>query len=334
MAALHDSVVDGEVHIPTFARRALERLAKEGLLHAPDNEPFANVRRVTCSQGGKEQDIWIMFDTRRADAGYLAVEVVDTPRSDSAILAAMTAVLAEPVDFGQVLEALSSLRFEGYREQDKTIDEAHSRRTKREEVPVGEAPRGIEELLERVAAQEAVQPLQYILPLLSYYKPEFDSYTLEEQRALLEKTCRYINDFLESLRKLRAFLEYGAPSRKLTPAIKEPRQAVKAAVLRDVDGLSYREIGERLRISLHPNYKVKGEHQTVRKIVGRGKEMLESAFGEEGWRDMVKVMKAEKARWCSLSSQARHREVDTEMTARDLNISIEEVRRREKGVFP
>ena len=100
---LNASRKDGLPHIPTFAQRMLERLKKVGLLHRTDTEPPSNVRKVTLD---KKQDLWIRFDTRRDyDEGYTAVEVVDPPRSDTAILAAMTAWLAQPIDFKQIIEA-------------------------------------------------------------------------------------------------------------------------------------------------------------------------------------------------------------------------------------
>jgi hypothetical protein len=81
----------------------LTRLSKVGLLHRPDAEPLANVRRVKLDKG---QELWIRFDAHRDDLqGYTAVEVVDTPRSDTAILAAMTAWLAQPIDLKRIPKA-------------------------------------------------------------------------------------------------------------------------------------------------------------------------------------------------------------------------------------
>jgi hypothetical protein len=140
-----------------------------------------------------------------------------------------------------------------------------------------------------------------------------------------------INVFLEGLRKFQEALDYAVPNKNLVPAIKNPKLDVQAAILSDVDGLNYREIGERLHIPPPPNIEEKGEHETVRKMVeDRGRPILEDAFGKEGWQKRVEVMKAEKARWWSLSPEERHKEQDIEMRALDLGISIEEARRQDE----
>jgi hypothetical protein len=101
--------VDGQPHIPTFARSMLEELSGIGLLHRTDIEPPVNARRVRV---GKDQDVWVRFDTNRdPEEGYKVVEVVDAPRSDAAILAAMIAWLApnRPV-FDEIEEACNLYR--------------------------------------------------------------------------------------------------------------------------------------------------------------------------------------------------------------------------------
>ncbi len=100
---LHHSRKDGKPHIPTFAQNMLGRLREVGLLHRTDAETPVNVRKAKM---GRDQEVWIRFDTRRDEnRGYMAVEVVDAPRSDKAILAAMVAWLAQPIDLGRLLEA-------------------------------------------------------------------------------------------------------------------------------------------------------------------------------------------------------------------------------------
>src|SRR5215211_5109888 len=101
---LRASEREGKPHIPTFALRTLERLRKIGLLHRRDTETPSNIRRVRFA--GK-QDLWIRFGTRRTQQGYKAVEVMDTPRSDKAILAAMVAWTSDPVDFEQLWSAIA-----------------------------------------------------------------------------------------------------------------------------------------------------------------------------------------------------------------------------------
>lgn len=225
LADLHDSKRDGEVHIPTFARRTLTRLRNLGLLHTSDDEAPVNVRRVKRVKEGKEQELWIRFDTQRSEAGYMAVEVVDAPRSDTVILAAMTALIVQPVDFEQLLAALRFLHSQAYEEQAKKSDDIHRRIMESQEVSPSAALDILKLSMEHLAVHKTLEPIEYVLPLVKHYKPEIANYSPEEQWDLIEKTCFYVKEFLESLRKLQAFLEYGAPNGKLAPAIKEPRRA-------------------------------------------------------------------------------------------------------------
>jgi hypothetical protein len=176
--------------------------------------------------------------------------------------------------------------------------------------------------------QRRLEHLEYILALVRYYRPQFDGYSRQEQLDLLEKAQGYINDFLESLNKLQGFLEYGAPNRKLTPTIKDPDRDVQAAVYYDVDRQSYREIGRRMKIPLPPDSEIKGEHQTVRRMVERGKHILEKTFGKEGWRERAQAMRSEKVWWQSLSREERDLEIDIVNTASLMGKSIDETRQR------
>jgi hypothetical protein len=101
---------------------------------------------------------------------------------------------------------------------------------------------------------------------------------------------------------------------------------VRAAVLHDVEGMSYTNVGERLKVPLPPDFEIKGEHQTVRKMVGRGRSILETAFGEEGWRKRIEDMKAEKKRWDSLSPEERRKEVATHAIVLEFTWPFEVVR--------
>ena len=312
LQVLNFSRKDGYPHIPTFAQRMLERLKEVGLLHRTDTKAPSNVRKVRAH---KKQDLWIRFDTRREyDEGYMAVEVVEAPRSDTAILAAMVAWLARPIDFEQVLEAQRFL----HSPEEKALEEKFEALDQRLH---GAQDVSLEDCVEvgklstyKIAKLSPLKHMDYILPLLCYYKRDMPR-SPQEMEDLLEKTCNYINNFLESLRKLQAFLEYGTPNRKLAPAIKEPNREVRAAILHEVDGLNYRQIGERMGIPLPPDFEIKGEHQTIRKMVKRGRRILLAAFGEEAWRKRVEAMKAEKAWWQSLLRDKQYAQWDEEITA-------------------
>jgi hypothetical protein len=264
----------------------------------------------------------------------MAVEVVDAPRTDTAIIAAMVAWGADRFDIERILETLRPSP------ADPPMDEATIQNTlasldrkaaENKDAAFEETKSLLNSLHDKVVAgfdrQQRLEHLEYILALIRYYRPQFDDYSPQEQIDLLEKAQGYINDFLESLNKLQGFLEYGAPNRKLTPTIKDPDRDVQAAVYYDVDEQSYREIGRRMGVPLPPDSEIKGEHQTVRRMVERGRHILEKTFGKEAWRDRAEAMKAEKVWWRSLSPEERHRETDIEYTASLDGMSIDEARR-------
>ncbi len=170
--------------------------------------------------------------------------------------------------------------------------------------------------------------LSLTLNLLRYYKPEFDGLSLGDKLDLIKRAHDYTRDLSESLRKLQSFLEFGAPNRQLRPVVAEPHRAVEAAILHEVQDLKYPQIGRMLGIPPPPDYEVKRDYQGVSDAVKRGKDILEKAFGKEGWRERRRAMKAEMAWWRSLSPEEKFRETDLEFTALSLGISREEARRR------
>jgi hypothetical protein len=131
-----------------------------------------------------------------------------------------------------------------------------------------------------------------------------------EKIDLLVHTCAYINEFLGALKKLASFLEYGTPDGRAKAAFRNADTDVRAAVLRYVVGLTYREIGEELGIPRPKDFEIKGDYARVRQMVIRGRKILVLAIGEDGWRRHIEAMKAEAKRWNSLS------EVEQEVEAR------------------
>ena len=165
------------------------------------------------------------------------------------------------------------------------------------------------------------QTLDYALMLLRYHSPGFDELTLEERADLITETCAHMNEFVEVLHKLMTFLEHGKPKRRGPAATKVAARDVKAAVLRDVDGLSNRQIAEVLCMNLPADFLIKGDHPRVRKMVRRGRSALVAALGEGGWRDQAQAMKDEAERWHSRSEIQRRAELEAEA----LRVPYEEV---------
>ena len=159
--------------------------------------------------------------------------------------------------------------------------------------------------------------------LLRYHRPEFDSLRREEKLDLIERTCVYINECIDATRKLTAFLEYGTPGKRQRGAALTADRDVRAAVRRDVDGWTYRRIGEELDVPVPQDFKYKGDHPTVRQMVSRGRNILERALGKEGWQRHIDTMRAEAKRWNELSNL----EQCAEDTARVLRMPYEEAKR-------
>jgi hypothetical protein len=326
---LEASEKDGEPDISTFALRTLERLREVGLLHRTDAEPPSNLHKARV----EGQDLWIRFNTRRTPQGYKAVEVVDMPKSDRAILAAMVSWVSDPVDFEQLRPALAYAR--GLSDQREGFEAAMENAVNylmEGEATLEDFKKVMSVLDEVMQSFVLLRNLEFLFPLIRFYRADFDEYSDEEQWKLVQQACGHVNDFLESLSRLRAFLEYGAPGRRLTPSVKLPGRDVQAAILHDVEDLDHTEIGAAMRISLNPEeFRIKGEHQTIRKMIARGRDILEQAFGENGWPAQVKIMKEEKRRWQSLSPEEQQREEDIEIIALMNDVSIEEARRMVQG---
>ncbi len=80
-------------------------------------------------------------------------------------------------------------------------------------------------------------------------------------------------------------------------------------MLRDVDELTYREIGEELGVDPPANFDIKGDHPTVRQMVSRGRIFLERTLSKQGWNEQVQHMKNEAVSWHSLGAvekKAKH----------------------------
>lgn len=275
------------------------------------------------------QTIWLDLHGPRSEEGqYREVLISEEPlRTDSAIFAALSALEGRQLDIGLLREALPEivpLRGES----------VWDRWTK---VLAGENVR--EKLPDTLRKLRHHQTLDYVLMLLRYHRPGFDDRSLEERTNLIAETCVYINEFLEVLRKLMAFVEYGMPGRRAVPAVKSIARDIKAAILKDVDGLTYREIGEKLGVPPPADFGHKGDYSTVRKMVSRGRNVFQIGLGVEGWQGQISAMQAESNRRYSLSDPEREAEDLSEV----LHISFEEalelveeekVRDQERGEEP
>jgi hypothetical protein len=152
-----------------------------------------------------------------------------------------------------------------------------------------------------------------IKALLRNYRPDFDNLSFEEQLALIEGAASYVENFQESLRRFVAYLEYGQPNRDLRTALENADRDVRAAVLKDVHGLTTIEIAKRLGANVSESAEDKNDSSTAASWVKNERIIFERAFGEEGWRERVEAAKAAirrresiEQRWERLSVKERY----------------------------
>jgi hypothetical protein len=147
--------------------------------------------------------------------------------------------------------------------------------------------------------------LDFAEALLRYYRDDFDSLEPDVQKDLKVETCSKIYEFLESLRLLMAYLEYGEARKGVTrkPLTTFSRD-VRAAELKHIEGLKNHEIAEKLNaeglgLEEPKVYRDEAEKKEkyarkARDSAKRGKEQyLEKALGEKKLRQHFRKAKGE-----------------------------------------
>lgn len=259
---------------------------------------------------GTRQTVWLNVDGPRSEKSqYREVTVSEEPlRTDGAIFAALTMLEGQPIDLARLRKTLPELipsygesvwdRWTGLASEESKADLLRSLRHH--------------------------QTFDYVLLLLRYHRPGFDALPLEERAALLADSCAHLNDSLETFKKFMAYIEHGVPGRGAVPAAKSIARDVKAAIFKDVEGLTYRQIGERIGVQPPANFGYKGDHASVRKMVGRGRKFFRTGLGDEGYESHVEAMKEEAKRRRGMSSIER----EVEDLAETFGIPYEEALER------
>lgn len=292
-------------------------------------EPYEGSLPLRLGRAG--QRLWLRLSGIRTKRGYRSIEVAkEPPRTDKAILAALTSMEGETVDVKELrkgLKGLPPLQLErvlswGTHLHIREAMEYDPRPI--QEMPTDDIERALEWLkeYEPVGKLQRCKGIDYALLLLRSHRPDFHGLPHEQKLAYIERLCTYINEFLEALRKLTAFLEYGDPGRELREATRQTERDVRAAVLKDVDGLTYMKIAEELGEAIPEKYKRKGDHRTVREMVSRGRNVLRRAMGDDGWPAQARMMREEAERWQSLSEEERR----VEHVADVCHMTVEEAR--------
>ena len=313
---------------------------KAEINHHDQRTPWlkGDVRPVRLGKGGK--GAWIRLDGPRAKHGYRNIEVLDkTLRTEAAIVAALTALEASTIEkdgFERLRKALlkhveahPELKGKGLQEilnklpsrwfydQKIILDKELVKELDEKLLPLSseETDKGRRDHLKRVQRWERTPKLwgrtiRYLVALLRYRRPNFDDYTLDQQLKLVNKHRKHINQFLEKQREHMAFLEYGTPERTPTP-VRRARDQVRAAVLKDVEGLSHLKIAKRLGIDItedyvEDRYKQHAKIPEVDRLITKGQALLGRLLSREGgWQTRAEQMKAEAERYRSLDEESR-----------------------------
>jgi len=155
-----------------------------------------------------------------------------------------------------------------------------------------------------MSAQYAV----YVEELLRHYRADFDDMPRLDQAALVKRVLEKVNEYLDALRQLMLCVQHSHPYEGLpnTP-VKEAARDMRAAELRDIEQLSYVEIGKQVGVGQTPSDKSKGDNTRVRtKVVPQGRAYFEKALREEGYKQYVESSKAEITRRQSLDEDERY----------------------------
>src|SRR5215212_3270280 len=303
---LHDALLSARetMHVPDLADAWLRILAEDGglpdvsalsltlkgkpltrpILEDPVNTPSdPSVYPARLDNG---QVIWVRLDKRRSTDAPVSAHVVDKPDSITAVLAALTIMECDPVDIEQLRKRLPLIDLSHPNGISESVYEATS----------GLASTGDKALELQLARNFLVEPARYALALLRYFRPGFDELSEDEKRSLLIGCCERMNRTIAAVRQLTGFLEYGASGRDQRPAIEDPHRDVKAAIMRDVEEATYREIADLLSVEVSKSARTVGDYSTIQKMVVRGRNILERAFGDTGWHAIAVAAKQERDR--------------------------------------
>jgi len=329
--------------VPELAHGWLERLNDDGLPHATSGSVDAAGRliiKLTKDEGpvhtppyvdaypvrldNSEQVVWLHPGPRRFRRGYRPIGVVGPRREVNATLAALTVLessISNPEELHKTLLKVAELgpeilenvwSFDEYQPILPVVRELEDAENPERGAAQAAAEQKWVRLVHKYARGQEnylrLRSLRYLVALLKYYRPGFDKYSWEDQLALMERACTYVHGLVEAVRKLTAFLEYGTPSGLPNRAVETLDRDIQAAILKDVDDLTYREIGRELGIPPPRNVDIKGDYSTARMAVNRGRKILGRALEEKGgWSKQAEEMKAEATRWKSLSGKEKLR---------------------------
>ena len=332
---------DGQLLLPTLARLWLKELAKVGLNEVDSSSGFAPkepthylLRTELLTKDiypikleGSREVLWLKLNGRRSEQGYRPVELMIKPsKTDTAIIAALTALEAKKLKSEKLSDSLVGRALDNIEQRPQIGSEASDESTEEldEELlrTLRELAEDRKELRKRVDELVDLPVLEYVIVLLRHYRPEFDDLDRKEKLALVKAGYTRVQEFSDSLRKLMAFLEHGAPDKDLRTRAGDAASDIVAAELKEVEDLSNPKLGDVLGIAPPPSDRNKRTNKTAGDKAKRGKNLVVSNLGEEFWCDLIEAKKADRDRFLSLSEEEQH----LEQFAEDEDLSLEYAR--------
>ena len=293
---------------------ALGARPKEGVPHGAEANSVGEGAFPAKVQGSREV-IWVQPEGRRTEQGYKRVEVLNTQlATDTAIIAAMTSLEAKEVRLEGLEDSFIRSAIAG------SIHDPAADETPDEEALSWWAPQFI----------KYWHTVSYVVALLRHYRPEFDNLRSDAQLALVRDGCKRINAYLQALRHLTSFLEYGRPGRDLRPMLEGAERDIRAAELQDVEGLSSVQVGRVLGIEPPQSDQFKRTNSRALNMAKRGRRLLTDALGQDGWQELAESKRAEREYFSSLPSEER----DLIRFAEAENMSVEDARSLAENISP
>lgn len=239
---------------------------------------------------------------------------LDVPRAEAAVIAAVTTLR------GKTIEKKDTLKVH------RQLPAARWNDAAMRAVVAGE-PRPEEPAeLKEATAGDVFAGRKFMLAddLLRHYRDDYGELPAAEQARLVIQVLERTNEFLEAARRLALCIQHADPTGGLpTTPVKNAERDVRAAELRDIEGLSFVEIGKRLGVKQFPSEEHKGDNKRVREeIVPNGRRILREALGDEGYQQHIEFGRAERARRRSLPQD----ELEIEDWAEMIGVSVEDMR--------
>ena len=292
--------------IPENLEALLRSLASDAL------KEDKNSKRVQHSSG---QVMRLLLDAKRTEQGYQGADVFVGPsRTEEAYVAAVLALHGQEMEregdkenrqSDEMAQASKAILFfelmRAHRTDGAARDTVHQ--AMRDLHLYKESPSRATDYFEGLR-------LTPVYELLRYFRPELEDMSEKERIALLERTIRYVNEYLEALRRITAFLQYGKtgayeglPTKQVTQAAKQVRAAEFRELVRTERGapLPYAKIGKLLGEKPTPGQHPRSYQARIKGMVEDGKGILRQALGEQGYRDYMEEKRAELEHWQTLS---------------------------------